>query len=134
MQRQAPQREIRRGGAHSRQGAGALLCGGRSAIHRCNRRTGGARGVDCPGAAAACRLPRHRSGAPLLPVGDRDIAEMRSSLLRGAAKRQVPAPLRCGPFRRPERRAFGHRMRHSALHCSADYGCKLPNAAVDIYE
>ncbi|RNF16297.1 uncharacterized protein Tco025E_05223 [Trypanosoma conorhini] len=133
MQRQAPQREIRRGGAHSRQGVGALLCGGRSAIRRRNRRTGGARDVDCLGGAAACRLPRHRSRAPLLPASKCDVAETRSSLLCEAAKRQVPAPLRCGPFRRPERRAFGHCMRHSALHRSAGRGRKPPNSAVDIY-
>ncbi|RNE95830.1 uncharacterized protein Tco025E_09901 [Trypanosoma conorhini] len=103
MQRRAPQREIRRGGAHSRQGVGALVCGGRLAIRRRNRQTGGARGVDCVGEAAACRLPRHRPGAPLLPASNRDIAETRSSLLCEAAKQQVPAPLQGGQFRRPER-------------------------------
>ncbi|RNE96670.1 uncharacterized protein Tco025E_09688 [Trypanosoma conorhini] len=127
-----PKREIRRGGAHSRQGVGALLRGGRSAIRRRNRGTGGARGVDCPGEAAACRLRRLRSGAPLLPASHRDVAETRSSLLCEAAKQQVPAPLRCGPFQRPERRAFGQRMRHSALHRSAGRGRKPPNSAVDI--
>ncbi|RNF14468.1 uncharacterized protein Tco025E_05838 [Trypanosoma conorhini] len=75
-------------------------------------------GVDCPGEAAACRLRRRRPGAPLLPASNRDIAETRSSPLQG------------GPFRRPKRWAFGHRMRHSALHCSADHDCKLPNTAV----
>ncbi|RNF04099.1 uncharacterized protein Tco025E_08019 [Trypanosoma conorhini] len=43
MQRRAPQREIRLGGARSRPGVGALLCGGRLAIRHRNRRTGGAR-------------------------------------------------------------------------------------------
>ncbi|RNF23515.1 uncharacterized protein Tco025E_02807 [Trypanosoma conorhini] len=93
MQRQAPQREIGRGGAHSRQGVGALLCGGRLAIRRRNRQTGGARGADCPGEAAACRLRRHRSGAPPLRASNCDIAKARSSLLCEAAKRQVPARL-----------------------------------------
>ncbi|RNF04100.1 uncharacterized protein Tco025E_08020 [Trypanosoma conorhini] len=104
MQRRAPQREIRRGGARSRPGVGALLCGGRLAIRRRNRRTGGARAKTAlarPQLAASPGTGReHRPFQRATATLRRDAFV---AAVRGGEAASSCAAQQGGQFQRPER-------------------------------